>query len=248
MRLLIVRHGEPNYENDTLTERGREEALALSERLSEMDIKEFYCSPLGRAQETALPTIKKMNRSMETLPWLREFSRVFMRRPDNDADGIVWDWLPEDLQIRPESFDLQKWLTVPEFQKIPLREDYEYVCNELDAFLSERGYTRNGYFYDVTDANNDTVVFFCHFGVEAVLLSHLLNISPMALWHGFCGLPTSITEVVTEERREGLALWRCLQFGSTEHLYKNGLTPSFAGRFRACYGNTWERKDLEYTK
>ena len=31
MKLIIVRHGDPDYENDTLTERGWKEAKALSE-------------------------------------------------------------------------------------------------------------------------------------------------------------------------------------------------------------------------
>ena len=36
MKLLIVRHGEPNYEDDCLTEKGRREATALAERLKKL--------------------------------------------------------------------------------------------------------------------------------------------------------------------------------------------------------------------
>ena len=53
MRLLIIRHGDPDYENDTLTEKGWREARLLAERLCKMNIKDFYVSPLGRAQATA---------------------------------------------------------------------------------------------------------------------------------------------------------------------------------------------------
>ena len=42
MRLLIVRHGDPDYEHDTLTEKGWREAELLSERLSKLPVKEFY--------------------------------------------------------------------------------------------------------------------------------------------------------------------------------------------------------------
>lgn len=48
MRLLIVRHGDPDYEHDTLTEKGWREAELLAERLSKLNVKEFYVSPLGR--------------------------------------------------------------------------------------------------------------------------------------------------------------------------------------------------------
>ena len=33
MRILIVRHADPNYEEDTLTEKGWREAKLLAERL-----------------------------------------------------------------------------------------------------------------------------------------------------------------------------------------------------------------------
>ena len=57
MRLLIVRHGDPDYSIDSLTEKGWKEAEYLSERLSKLDVKDFYVSPLGRAKDTALSLI-----------------------------------------------------------------------------------------------------------------------------------------------------------------------------------------------
>ena len=38
MRLLIIRHGDPDYERDCLTERGRVQARAAAERLREEGI------------------------------------------------------------------------------------------------------------------------------------------------------------------------------------------------------------------
>ena len=63
MRLLIVRHGDPDYSIDSLTEKGWKEAEYLSERLSKLDVKDFYVSPLGRAKDTASFTLNKMNRT-----------------------------------------------------------------------------------------------------------------------------------------------------------------------------------------
>ena len=59
MRLIIVRHGDPNYEIDSLTEKGWREAEYLSERLCREHIDAFYVSPLGRARDTASCTLKK---------------------------------------------------------------------------------------------------------------------------------------------------------------------------------------------
>ena len=73
MKLIIVRHGDPDYVKDSLTKKGWREAELLAERLSKLDVKEFYCSPLGRARDTASLTLKKMGREAITLKWLREF-------------------------------------------------------------------------------------------------------------------------------------------------------------------------------
>lgn len=41
MKLIIIRHGDPDYENDTLTVKGVREAKLLSERISKLDVKHF---------------------------------------------------------------------------------------------------------------------------------------------------------------------------------------------------------------
>lgn len=91
--------------------------------------------------------------------------------------------------------------------------------------------------------NDDTIVLFCHFGLECVLLSHLLGISPMVLWHGLCAAPTSVTTLYTEERRPGIASFRMTAFGDTSHLYVADEPPAFAARFCECYDHTDERHD-----
>ena len=81
MELLIIRHGDPDYTIDSLTEKGWKEAEYLSEKLVKMDIQDFYVSPLGRARDTASCTLKKLNREAVVCPWLREFSPR-INRPD----------------------------------------------------------------------------------------------------------------------------------------------------------------------
>ena len=73
MRILIIRHGDPDYSIDSLTEKGWREAELLSERISKLDVAAFYCSPLGRAKDTASLTLKKMGREAQILDWLKEF-------------------------------------------------------------------------------------------------------------------------------------------------------------------------------
>ncbi len=242
MRILIVRHGDPNYEIDSLTETGWKEANLAADRIARMDIKEFYLSPLGRAQDTASCTLKKMNRTGITYDWLKEFWPK-INRPDQTVQKICWDWLPVDWTVEPKYYDVNTWADTEVMREGHVKEAYKYVCQGFDEVLKKHGYIRENNYYRVENANNDTIVFFCHFGIECVLLSHLLNVSPMILWHGFCAAPASVTTVYTEERRKGVAAWRVSAFGDTSHLYAAGEEPSFSARFCECYDNIEERHD-----
>jgi probable phosphoglycerate mutase len=53
MLIYFVRHGHPDYENDSLTEMGTFQAEAAAKRLANSGIQEVYSSPQGRAYQTA---------------------------------------------------------------------------------------------------------------------------------------------------------------------------------------------------
>lgn len=240
MRLLIVRHGDPDYSIDSLTPTGWVEAELLSHRLSKLDVKEFYVSPLGRARDTAKATLEKMGRSAIVKPWLRELDSP---REVQAQGQELWDWLPQDWTVHPDFYDRDKWWQVPIFREAGVEAMVREIWEGLDALLAEHGYVREGNLYRVERANEDTLVFVCHFGLECVLLSRLLGISPMVLWHGTCAAPTSVTTVVTEERRKGTASFRMSAFGDISHLYVADQPPAFAARFCECYDNMDQRHD-----
>ena len=72
MKIMIIRHGDPDYETDSLTEKGIREAEALHDFLKDKKYDAAYCSPLGRAQQTARIALGK-DAKITTLDWLREF-------------------------------------------------------------------------------------------------------------------------------------------------------------------------------
>lgn len=243
MKILLVRHAEPDYEHDSLTEKGWREAGFLAQRLAQIPTKAYYVSPLGRARDTASLTLQAVNRTAEECLWLREFDAPIQRPDVSDRKMIPWDWLPQDWMADERSFLCDQWHQLPAMVQGNVKAEYDWVTGCLDALLERHGYRREGRFYRASGPNNDTLVLFCHFGVTCVLLSHLLNLSPMILWHGCCAAPSSVTTVMTEERREGIASFCMLEFGDISHLYANGEAPSFAARFRECYQNDWERRD-----
>ncbi len=243
MKLIIVRHADPDYEHDSLTPTGWEEAKLVSERISKLDVKDFYVSPLGRAQDTASFTLEKTGRTATTLEWLREFNPKILRPDVTNQKSIAWDWLPADWTQDENYFRRDLWYTTDIMREGKVKEEYDWVTKNFDALLATHGYARNGDYYDVQKANNDILVFFCHFGLECVLLSHLMNVSPMILWHHTAAAPTSVTTVYTEERRKGIASFRVASFGDISHLYVANREPSFSARFCEMYDNKDERHD-----
>lgn len=236
MRLLLIRHGDPDYEIDSLTSQGWAEAEALSRYLERIPVTEYYTSPLGRARDTASLTLKWAGREATVLPWLTEFTHRTPLKPDYpDSTDVPWDWRPTNWIDRDEFFDKDAWTHAPELADADITLHHREVCRNLDEFLSAKGYTRAGRLYRTEQGTTDTYVFFCHFGLLCILLGHLLHISPMLLWHTVCAAPSSITTLVTEERIKGYASMRMLSFGATPHLHQAGLEPSFAARFCETY-------------
>ena len=237
MKLLIVRHGDPDYEIDSLTKKGEREAKLLAKRLSKLELAKLYCSPLGRARKTASYTLKKMRRTAETLDWLEEF-RGFIQVNGNEE--ICWDRLPSQWTEDPIYYS-KEWYKGPLFEDSVVKKQYDRVCEGIDALLESWGYRHIGNHLEAYKPNDDTNVLFCHFGVESVMLSHLLGVSPMILWHNTCALTSSVTTLVTEEREEGIAILRMLGFSDISHLYAGNESPSFQARFCELFSNEHER-------
>lgn len=61
MLFLYLRHGDPIYEPDSLTEEGHRQAEALSKRLCKYGLDKVYASTSNRAQLTAKLNCKAEN-------------------------------------------------------------------------------------------------------------------------------------------------------------------------------------------
>ena len=237
MKLLLIRHGDPDYSIDSLTPTGRIEAELLAKRIAPMPIKAYYVSPLGRAKDTAAPTLALAGREATECEWLQEFGPLIARPDTGGRLRVPWDWLPQDWLNDERFLSESDWKQNEIFRQYGVGESYDRVTAAFDEVLASHGYVHDGRWYRAEQPNDDTLAFFCHFGVTCVLLSHLMNVSPMILWHGTATAPTSVTTVYTEERRKGIAYFRASTIGDISHLYAVGQQPSFSARFCEIYGN-----------
>lgn len=231
MRLLLIRHAEPDYENNTLTPKGFKEAEALGNAYRNFQFDEAYCSPLNRAKYTAEAFMKHHpDKAVVEKKWLTEFDAL-IRVPYTGEEWLSWDFLPAEFVKEEAFFSGDGYLSSSWLQRETLKQRYREATEGLDAVLEKNGYRRNGRLYEVTDSNTRTVLMFCHFGMMSVLMSHLLHIPYVLLAQQFECQPTGVTTIVTEERQKGIAQFRCLRYSDVSHLTANGLQPSFSGRF-----------------
>ena len=235
LRILLIRHAEPDYTVDSLTPKGRVEAELLSERLVKYDIRDFYVSPLGRARDTAAYTLKKLDREAEVLPWLMEFRGSYPDPETGKRRIVAWDVKPRIWTEFPGITDVRTWYEAPEFAGGDVKEVWQETVAGVDALMARYGFVKDGPVWK-GDGNGDfTIALFCHFGISMAVLGYLTDISPMVLWHHVLCCPSSVTEVVTEERIRGEVSFRVTKAGDLTHLEANGEKRSTAGLFPEVY-------------
>ena len=243
MRILIVRHAEPDYKNNTLTEKGFREADMLGKYLKDEKIDKIFVSSLPRALYTA-DGITRYNKTAtyEVCDWLREMdARIDL---PYDTGRLSWDLAPTYLNSEDMLFDKDKWKQVEAMNNAALQARVAELNENLNKILKNFGYEKNGKIYKAVKPNHDTIAFVCHFGTESYLLSNFLNASPTVMSNFTCARPSSVTVLYSEEREKGEAIFRMIEFGSVNHLLNNGEKPSFMARFDEVFGDG----DCEYKK
>ncbi len=236
MRIVFVRHCEPDYTVDSLTPKGWREAKLLSHRVLNWNVDAFYESPLGRAHDTAKTCLDLRrehgkNCDVTVLPWLKEFYYQ-LKMPVTGEDVMCWDLMPSYFNGNKDLHDKDRWYDTDLMRSGNIRAEYEAVTSAFDELLKGYGYVRRSDgTYEVTSHNDKTIVMFCHFGVTALLTGHMTGVAPTCLWQNFFMAPSSVTIIGSEEREEGTASFRVQVFGDTAHLTSKNESVSSSGYF-----------------
>lgn len=235
MRILLIRHAEPDYSIDSLTPKGHTEAGLLGLRLSGYKIRDFYVSPLGRARDTAEYTLKLIGRQAEELPWLREFRGSYPDPETGKRRIVAWDVKPRIWKAFPGVMSIETWYDAPVFDGGDVRDVWKETTDGVDTLLARYGIRKDGPVWKCAENGNYTIALFCHFGISMAILGYLTDVSPMILWHHTLCLPSSVTEIVTEERVKGEISFRVTKLGDLTHLEAAGEVRSTAGLFPEVY-------------
>ncbi|MDR0405557.1 MAG: histidine phosphatase family protein [Clostridiales bacterium] len=225
MLLYIIRHGDPDYENDSLTPKGKLQADALAKRLALHGIDKVYCSPLGRAKLTAKPTCELLGLDCVIEPWTSE-SKAWEKFSIKCGDGSAkWVFHQQTTLLKnDQTIDLgRQWHEAEVFAGLNLKKGYDELAADSDGFLLKLGYRRQGSIYQIVKKNTDRVAVFCHQGFGVTWMSHLLQIPPHLFWSSFDVSHSSISLFEFENNADGATTPKCLCLSDTSHIYKEGL-------------------------
>ena len=214
MRIVFVRHGEPDYAHDCLTAQGQLQAQAAAERLREEGIDEIYTSPLGRAAETAAAAATLLNLPVITLDYMRELHWGSIDGTPVPYDGHPWNLA--DL-MADEGCDLTDpaWRQHPYFRNNLVTEEADHVAHMTDKWLGTLGYERNGSYYRCCRPDNrqKTVALFSHGGSSAAAMGHILNL-PFPYACGLFHLEFTGITIIRLDRNPGSQRMPCLELAN----------------------------------
>ena len=224
MLLYIIRHGDPDYTNDTLTERGKLQAEAVGKRMYKAKIDRIFSSPMGRAQETAEPACRLLGLPKTIEDWTHEIEDERLTPfPDGKLKSITDvqnTYYRENGNINLPYERAYECAGLSEAHMEPI---VKYIEESGNEFLERLGYKEENGVYRILRKNEEKVALFCHTAFSKAWLSSLLHIPLHIMWASFHNTHTSVTVVEFKNNENGFTAPKCLCFSDISHLYAEGL-------------------------
>lgn len=222
MRILFIRHGEPDYEHDCLTESGLIQAEQCAERLKCEGIEEIWASPMGRAQQTAAATSKVLGLPIKTLDFMHEVSWGSTDGEPLYSDGHPWNIVDEMARLNINLND-NDWREGRFFKTNKVLKYVDRVEAGIDDWLAGFGYVREGFYYRHTagDEKHRTIALFSHGRSSAAAMAHILNL-PFPYMCALLHLEFTGITIIRMDRREGMCSLPCFELANDgRHIHEN---------------------------
>lgn len=224
MLLYIVRHGDPNYELDCLTERGWLQAEAVGKRMVDAKINKIFSSPMGRAKETADPACRMLGLEKHIEEWTHEIGDERLTPfPDGKMKSIS---LVQNTYYRDNgNIDLpyDRTYECDGISQSDMKTAMQYIEENGKKFLEKLGYREENGIYRILNNNEERVALFCHAAFARAWLSVLLHIPLHIMWADFQYTHTGVTVLEFRNNENGITAPSCLCYSDVSHLYAAGL-------------------------
>ena len=230
--LYLIRHGDPNYALDCLTERGKLQAAAVAKRLQYAGITQVYSSPMGRAKETAQPTCELLGLPMHIEPWSHEIKSDHMRSKSfPEGDPTVLFKVQNTYYLEDGQYDIpfSQGGTAPGFRESEIEIARKEIVEGGRDFLARLGYREENGIYRIENPNEERVALFCHGCFLFTWISELLHIPLHVAWASFGFTHTAMTVLRFANNANGITAPRCLTLSDTSHLYAHGPDTNYSG-------------------
>ena len=224
MKIILVRHGHPNYVNDCLTPLGHEQAEKAALRLKNEGIQQIFSSPFGRAQETARHTAELLSLDVNTVEFMHEIRWGSSDGEPVYADGHPWDTSLYAVSLGHSLMD-ESWTKQPPFRNNLVFDELQRVAAQSDEWMESLGYRREGANYRViSDDTERTIALFSHGGSSSALLAHLLNIPFFYLCRAICPDFTAVTVLSLSDSKGTLTAPMIELANDSRHIKGNGVS------------------------
>lgn len=225
MLLYIIRHGEPDYATDTLTERGRKQAEAIGKRLYDSKINRIFSSPYGRAKETAEPACKMLDLEKNIEEWTHEIGAEGITTfPDGEKK---WLWYLQNTyykKIGDIDLSYDSSFECSAIKETEMVSAVKFIEQNGKIFLEKLGYREENGIYRILRNNEEKIALFCHGAFSAAWLSVLLHIPIHIFLSSFhVHTHTGVTIIEFKNNKNGLTAPQCLCFSDVSHLYASEL-------------------------
>lgn len=224
MRIIFIRHGNPDYELDELTELGHIQARAVAEALSGEGIERIYASTHRRAMQTAEYTAKALGLPIQACDFIRELTARLKKDPNAPWTPECSPWL-RSLEYKNRALPLldPDWRSYEPFADIDTPEQIDRLYRELDEWLLSLGIERCGLYYKLNNPKYNTVAMFCHAMSYSASLAHIFNLTYPFVLLSFSMPQTGVTVIEFKNEENGFAFPRLMRVGNVDHLINNNI-------------------------
>lgn len=220
MEIVLVRHGQPDWEPDglavddpDLTAHGHAQAARTAERLAGERFDAVYASPLTRVQQTAQPSADTLSMPLVSCSWLREIGMPSLE--GHTADQV------QDYFREVNAREIESHWDGPTGGE-SFHHFYERVSTGLEGLLLEDHrltlHADGAHRLWRKPAELERLLIFAHEGTNSVIVSHLLGLDPIP----FTGLrfPSEWAAITRLELRPiaGHFVWTLRAFNLDSHL------------------------------
>ena len=223
MLLYIIRHGDPNYALDCLTEKGKLQAEAVGKRIAASGIDRIFSSPMGRARETAEPACRLLGLDYTIEEWTHEIGDERKTTyPDGNFTSI--SNLQNTLFLEKGYYKapFEEAYQVPAIAATEMDKACKYIWDNGVDFLERLGYKYEDGVYRIINPNEEKVALFCHAAFSRAWISMLLHIPLHIMWAGLDYSHTGVTIIQFKNYENGFTAPRCLCYSDLSHFYKDG--------------------------